>query len=193
MKNLKLILFLGILLLSNINKGYTMQSMMGNTNLSDNTYDSLKIMGAAKLSNVIITENLDILGPTTLTNNSKIEGKINVVGPINLRSVTLNTGRVVGPFDAENLKVSGELNIVGTVDCNNCKFKSPLVITSKKCSFKDSEMESLRILKDGEKATQKIYLRGKTTVHGDIICEGKNVEIVLDEGAKVLGNVTKGK
>lgn len=106
--------------------------------------------------------------------------------------VIIKSSLFYGDFDAENLKVSGELNIAGTVECNNCKFKAPLRITSKKITFKDSEIESLRIFKDGEKTTQKVYLKGNSVVHGDIVCEQKDVEIVFTEGAKVFGKIIKG-
>ncbi|MBF0315413.1 MAG: hypothetical protein HQK52_18475 [Oligoflexia bacterium] len=114
-----------------------------------------------------------------------------MIGPVAITAATINTGKVVGPFEAKDLKVDGELTVVGPVNCNDCKFTSPIEIVSKKSVFEDSELHKIVIRKDGDKKKQYLYLKGKTVVHGDIIFEYADAEVVVDKEAKVEGKIIK--
>ncbi|MBF0363252.1 MAG: hypothetical protein HQK49_19675 [Oligoflexia bacterium] len=188
------ILKLIIILLFSITNGVSaMESMMGNISLNDQTYKSLNIMGTAKLNNVIIEEDLKVVGPSELKNNCKIQGSVNLIGPLKATGIVINSGKVVGPFEATDLNVEKELLLVGPVECKRCKFNSQLVITAKKCTFKDSELASLLVKEDGEKKKQYVYLEGKTVVHGDVVVEQADAEVVVEKGARVEGKIIKGK
>lgn len=170
-----------------------MESMIGNISLNDHSYNSLNIMGTAKLDNVTITDELKVVGPVKLKNNCKIQGSINIIGPLDVVVATINAGKVVGPVEAKDLKVDGELIIVGPVNCKSCKFSASLEIVSKKSIFEDSELNKIVIRKDGEKKKQYLHLKGKTVVNGDIIFEEADAEVVIDKDAIVKGKIIKGK
>lgn len=178
--------------LSIINGAIAMESMMGNISLNNRTYSSLNIMGTAKLDNVTITDELKVLGPVELKNNCKISS-IKITGPLEAVGSTINSGKVVGPLEAKDLKVEKDFIVVGPVNCKGCKFNAPVEIVSTKTVIEDSEMNKIVIRKDGDKRKQYLYLRGKTIVHGDVVVEQADAEVVVGKNARVEGKIIKGK
>ncbi|MBF0208925.1 MAG: hypothetical protein HQK53_18850 [Oligoflexia bacterium] len=123
MKIAKVLLLSHLFLVITI-QGVSAMQMMGNVSLKDQTLESLKVLGVAKLSNVIIKEDLLVTGPLDLKKGSKVEGELKVLGPADLDSVTIGSANIVGPFSAEDIEVMKSAKIVGPVDCEKCKFHS---------------------------------------------------------------------
>ncbi|MBF0298159.1 MAG: hypothetical protein HQK51_05530 [Oligoflexia bacterium] len=188
------------------NNIFSMETFMGMTNLKDKNFDSLKIIGMSNLSNVIIKNNLEIIGATTFENNIKVNGKISIVGPVKINKSYINTGKIVGSLKAVESDFANELKVIGLVECSQCNFKSEIEIISNKSIFTNSELSTIKIMKnenDGSddsskenstsvKKKQILILKGNTKVNGDVIFEDQNSELILDKNVKISGKIIKG-
>ncbi|MBF0314339.1 MAG: hypothetical protein HQK50_07035 [Oligoflexia bacterium] len=168
-----------------------MQSMIGNVSLSDANYDSLKITGIAKLSKVIVKQDLQITGPATLENGTSIEGSLKIIGPSNLSDTSITNANLIGPVKADNITAKKEVRIIGPTECKKCQFSGHLDITAKEATLKDSTFSTITFRKDNENRKQKLEIIGKSEVKGDIVIEGSDCEVVVGKEAKMFGKIVR--
>lgn len=129
-------------------------------------------------------ENLAVTGPAHLKN---IKAHfINITGPLHVEEVSCGTLQVIGPIQASHLQV-GQAILVGPTKASISKFGN-LTITADEIFLEDSSVGNITIKKDQDKV-QKLYLRAKTFVKGDIVFESGKGQIIMHKDSLINGTI----
>ena len=143
-------------------------------------------------------------GPTTCSKATL--SKLSVDGPLTIKKSTIATIMVKGPVTSTdstitNLTANGTLNLNNTT-IEKLTLKGPLEASDSSIfninvngplTFTDSRVGNVIVTDSTASNPGKVYLKGYTTVSGNISFKGGNGIVYQEKGAKIMGEVTGGK
>ncbi|WP_010302931.1 hypothetical protein [Candidatus Odyssella thessalonicensis] len=174
----------------------------GSSQLKDMTYDTLTVYGALDFTNLIIQQELKVDGSAHGKNLKCQEFKIN--GSLAVDQLEAHQGLVSGSLTGHNISILKDLSVEGSLAGDRITVLGRTKIAGNLSviggDFTDIDIEGdASDLTDSRAAnihfkkvitdTQKLYLRGKTIVSGDIVFESGKGEIYLGTDAVIKGQV----
>ncbi len=176
------------------------QNYNGPTNLTQTKTDNITIRGPATLKQVN-TDSLTVYGPLQFTelevkNDATIYGGVThsqkgsfgnlfIKGLFQANDISCNSLKVFGFMDVDNMTVKQGTEIKGALKAKNSTFQD-ITAAGDKIMLEDSQVNNISMNLEKERIdnAQTIYLKGNTTVNGDIKFDsGKGV--VVSEGSSV--------
>ena len=155
-----------------------------------NQHKAIKVSGAADFSNAHF-KSLSVNGALDL-NNSKVDERIKVHGAASLNKVQVGSVKVYGALHAKGVVVHGTAKIAGALVAHNSKFQD-IKISTVECALENTTTKNIVFETDSHKKQQKLVLKGKTVINGDITFESENGEVILDKTSTIKGKIIGGK
>ena len=156
----------------------------------------IKVDGSASLNELDLKKNLFVDGSLTL-NKGVILGEVEVDGSANINYAELKSDLTVdGSLNINNVSVSGKTDVDGMASIKESKIND-LVVCGKKTKIEFSEVKSIHVKKLNK--IQILWRRRQVVrlidsqVHGDIIFDSGDGEVILQNGATVDGKIVGGK
>lgn len=193
------------------------ETFMGATELSNNTYDSIIVLGTAQLTNIKsgsltvtgtlsfnkanISGDVTVVGPVEENSMDLICKDLNVLGPMRAKKVKCVNINIVGFAKLEELEATGDVKVVGGTDIEKATLKN-LFLTAHEMKLKDVTVNNITVDKIPLSSEEQVLtLEGNTSVSGTITFKsGKGSILVKDkakinklEGATVKDGKDKGK
>ena len=202
MNNLKTSLIIALVLLGMLNDRLGAQVITGSTKLEKVSHESLTIAGSLNFNNLTIEQILSVSGSAEgdflkcekFIINGSFAGKNiqatngEVSGSLTCEKTNIdNDLEVNGSLKATETKVSGKTKVDGNLDASRSSF-SDIEISSWQCTLRNSKAKNIFIKKTKDKS-QRIYLKGKTIIEGNITFESGNGKVIFSNEAKVKGKV----
>jgi hypothetical protein len=139
----------------------------------------------------ITMDNLTVNGSLNFFNLT-IKDKLQVNGSAGGKTLICNTIKINGSLNGENITINGEAKINGGLSVLNSSLQD-IKISSNNIVLNNSKANNIIINKQSDKnKVQKLLLKGKTIIYGNIIFESNNGEIYLDSAAEINGKITGG-
>lgn len=156
-------------------------------------YDHV-INGSYKAEDTEIEMELCINGQAVLGKNVRVEKKLLVNGRFIAHQSTLMSDLTVnGASSLDNTQINGDAKFRGSLEATSTTFSNKIEILS---SFAELENSKTQLITFKElprnNMVQRLKLKKNTEVHGDIIFEAGNGEVLCDETSKVHGQVIGG-
>ncbi len=156
----------------------------GSVFLKHQKFNDLTTNGSLEFSDLTITGKFvshgSVIGTKLTCNHFSNSGSLQV------KDFKASHGIVEGALYGEHIVVLENLKISGECDVSKSKFGT-IEINSDTATFEDSEIANI-IVKFANKS-QKIILKGKTIVAGNIIFESGYGKIYLSSKTKIIGKV----
>lgn len=169
--------------------------ILGDLDAHKSEMSSLVSMGKVSLAQSKILSSADITGECE-SHRSYYEGSTKITG--NLRShydLFSRDVNVIGDFRADDSEFKDQVSIIGAVNADDSIFEKNMDIQS--CMIEFSQVQSSHInIKPEKKCNdqiQKIYLRNKSKINGNIHFAGGNGMVILSQDSTISGQVIGGK
>jgi hypothetical protein len=168
--------------------------ILGDLDAHKSQIGSLVVMGKLTLAQSAIHDSTEITGECE-SHRSLYEGGTKVTGNLHSHSDTFSQSlSVIGDFKAEDSIFKDQVSIVGLVNLDDVLFEKNIEIQS--CLIQLSQIQSSQITIKPEKncpdQTQKIYLRNKSKVTGNIQFTGATGKVFISKDSVISGQVIGG-
>ena len=183
-------------------------SFSGSANLQEQTFKDLEVKGSLKFNNIKVENEINIAGSVKGRN---ISGNLlNVSGTANINEFDLNDANISGTCYLKNGKITNDLIVNGSLHLNNSHVKNNSIVsgnikssyvtfgnltaTSSQITLDHCIVEGNIHIKTSKLAKwlnkhTKLVLKGHTIIHGDIIFDHKNGEIIKDDNIIIHGQI----
>lgn len=174
----------------------------GNASLKRELYESLTVAGALDFNQLKIEKDLTVSGSAkgkflkcekfvvsgTFTGESIQAKSGEVSGSLECSKLTVAEDLAVsGSLTGEEIKISGKTSISGNLDASKSEF-ADIEIASATGTLLDSTAQNILVKKTNDES-QKMHLKGKSTIKGDIIFESGNGKVIIGAESKVIGKI----
>ena len=125
---------------------------------------------------------------------TKITGYLQVNGHLKAVDAQIEEMQINGRVTLDNCVINQKSNVSGALEATNSKFVEELSISSERVIIDSCSLRSLRISQvGGYHGVQVVEIRGTTKIHGSIIFEESNGEVIVDPDSEIIGSVIGGK
>jgi len=198
----KIMKFPSILAISLLNFSIAQaETFMGSTELSEKTYDSIIVLGTAKLTNIKtgsltvtgtllfnqleVSDDVTVVGPIEEESTDLICKDLDVLGPVHAKRVQCVDINIVGSAKLEELQATGEVKLVGGTDIENATIKN-LFLTAHEMKLKDVKVNDITIDKVPLSTQEQVLtLEGNTSVSGKITFKSGKGSLLIKDNAQI--------
>lgn len=157
----------------------------GNARLYDITFESLRINGSLKFRNLSVKEKLYVNGSAV---GKKLKCKrLKINGSFNGINIEATEGSVNGSLKGSNITIPEKVKISGKMLATNSNF-GDIEIKGNEIKLTNSKTKNILVKKTGI-TPQKLELKKKSIVSGNVVFEAGNGQIYLSGGSKIQGIV----
>jgi phage baseplate assembly protein gpV len=179
----------------------------GQSNLKESKFKSIVVNGYLKFEELIVSDLLDVNG---LLKGINLDCKaLDVDGSVKVKKIKVNNVRVTGEFyandaaiaqnltvdgaiEGRNINVAGKTTLVGELDVRDSNFQV-IDIISEECTLDSTTTKNITFKKPSTIfKTEKLVLKGNSTVAGDVVFESGKGEIYLYGDSTITGQVKGG-
>jgi hypothetical protein len=163
----------------------------GSMDIENSAFNTLIVSGSLDFTNIKIKEILTVTGSAS---GKGLECKRLIVSGSLTGENIIVTGDAVlsGGFEVTNAKMQGHTNISGGLEAKHSEFHE-IEMDSNEITLIDTMVHNIIIKASSKYDTQKIILKGKTIISGDIIFESGKGQIVADKQVVIKGKIEGAK
>lgn len=143
----------------------------GGADLKSTKADSLTIHGNLSFADLSVARTLD------------------VYGSVNGNALNCNSFRVYGSCVGKNITISGKMEVAGSLNVSDSTFQDIEIKIVEESVLDNSSAANITIEPDNGRP-QRLRLKGKTVIAGDITFKSGSGEIRQDSTAEVKGKIS---
>ena len=169
-----------------VKKSINDATLIGTTRLDDVQANSISASGSFKFNMLIVKGDTTVNGYVVGVN-----GKFNTLdirGGLVGKNFEANVLKVVGPVDLERITVRDKTDIQGPLKAKNTNLQD-LVVQASYITLHNVNVRNI-VVRQNETKQQVLRLKGKTTVHGNIIFDSGTGHVRQGWQSKIEGDVT---
>jgi hypothetical protein len=162
----------------------------GSMDAENSEFKTFIVNGSLDFADIKVIEILTVIGSAK---GKGLESKRLVVSGSCIGENIIVTGDAIveGGLEVINSKMQAHTTIVGELKARRSKFHD-LEVDSNEIILSDSTTHNITINESSEYDTQKIILKGKTIISGDIIFKSGRGQVVKDKDAVIKGKIEGG-
>jgi hypothetical protein len=172
-------------------KGSSFKSY-GPTSFEEKTLEgAVTVYGPASFKDVTVNASTHVMGP--MVAEKSFFQTIHVDGPLSLKMCEIKNGLVNGPVEMTSCKVNEMIEINGSLFSSTSEFNGDISIATNELTLQgQTKAKNIFIRATQEDKEQKVYLKDRALVEGDIAFEAGKGKVFVSEGAKVAGQISGG-